>query len=647
MNLLALALVVAVVAVGYGLTRLLDVDLIVEERVLYGLVVGTMAVSVIAFGLAWVVGLNRGAVAASAVIGLGLSAPGWRRAVAGRGPVEEWRDVVARARRPLADPCSPWPVTAIVAVSAVVSARVLSLAYGTTADGGISAGHLSTFGDWSAHLAYTASFAHADNFPPELPTAAGHPFAYHFGVDFFAALFVPLGLSVPDALVVTTGLLAAAVPGVLYLTAHRLLADRLASLIGVVVFLAAGGTAALHRFLLVDLPERGPGVLVDLPRSYANDGFDRNWVDNPVTGFLYPQRPTLIGFAAVVIGLALLWTARGSSGARVHVGVGLLTGLLPVFNVFAFAVLVVMGAAWAVIERARRWWWFGLPALGLGLPVVAWQALAADSADSGRFWHTGWMLGLSSWERTVPDLLWFWLLNTGVFIPLVTLGLWRRRELALRFLPIFGLLLIANAGIWHHWPGNNAKYVVFFLLLGAPFVGAVVADLIRRPAVARVGAGLVLVTLTLSGGLDIWRAFEGSSGPYPAAYLSGDDVLVGQWVVDHTEHDAVFATANDHVHPIRVVAGRTVVSGSAARLQDLGVDAAERDADLRALYRSDPTSDEAVAVIDRYAIDYVVVGPQERRAFGVDRWASAPVVYDLGGYTIHRVPDENVEARRR
>lgn len=641
MNLLVVGFLAVLMVAGYGFTYFFDPDLDFEERVLYGVVVGTIVTTLSGFGFAWWVGMSRGSVMVATAFTLALSGPGWRLFP---GQVrQEWADFRGRLVLPVRDAKSPAVLLAILAVGAVVSIRILDIAYGTSASGGISAGHLSTFGDWSAHLAYAGSFVYADNYPPELPTAAGESFAYHFGIDFFSAMFVPLGTTLQRGLQLSSGLLAIAFPGVMFVAARRFTASRLAAALGVLVFLAAGGTAALYRFVVQDLPQVGITGLGDLPRSYAFDGFQRNWVDNPVTGFLYPQRPTLVGFPAVLMGLALLWRRRDDDTVRTHFAVGVLTGLLPIFHVFAFGVLFVMAAAWTLLEKSRRWLWFHIPALVLGLPVVLWQ-IPSNGSD-GHQWHLGWMLGISSWEQTVPDFFWFWFLNTGFFIPLVVLGLWGRQESAVRFAPIFGLLLIPNVAIWHFWPGNNAKYVTFFLLLGAPFVGTYLAGWFRRGSMHAIAALAVLVTLTLSGGLDVWRAFEGSSGAFPTDYMSGEDVLIGEWVRERTAPHAVFAVANNNVHPVRAIAGRSVLSGSAGRLSDLGVDWAERESALRTLYGVNEGFDDVIA---EYGIDYLVLGPEERRSFkpadaGPD-WdpaqfwdAAAPLVYDVGAYKIYDV----------
>jgi hypothetical protein len=648
-NLLVILFLVVVAAVGYLATLSVGVSLGAEERLVYGVVVGTVIVASVGFAFAWIAGMSRASIIVSMSLSLALVLP----LVRGRsaGLVEEWRDLRARLVSGLRNTENPWPLLAITAASAIISGRILAQAYQPTTEGGLAVGHLSTFGDWSAHLHYTASFAYGDNWPPDLPSAAGEPFAYHFGVDWFAAMFVPLGSSVQAGLQISAWFLATAFPGILYVSGRRLVGSRLAAGLGALVFLASGGTAALWRFFYEDLPEEGPGILGALPRAYAFDGFDRNWVDNAVTGFLYPQRPTLIGFAVAAMVLALLWSERGREGSRTHLAAGVLMAVMPVFHVFAYGVLLVMGLAWAVIERTKRWLAFLGPA-SLGLLIVWWQW----PSENGRKWDPLWVVGLrpssSTWELNVGDWVWFWILNTGVFIPLAAFAFWRcDRERARRFLPIWGLLLLPNIAIWHFWEGNNAKYVLFFLLLAAPFVGEVLARWIKGSYAYRFLATVVVFSLTFSGGLDIWRAFEGTTGSsgrgaaYPVGYFSPADMLVGEWVRDNTSPDSVFAGAETSAHPVRALAGRAVVSGFPGRLRDLGVDWFSRVQDLRTLYGVYEGFD---LVIAKYGVDYLVLGEAERRSF---RPADAPpewdpaefwdqraaVVYDIGQYAIYDV----------
>lgn len=644
MNLLIVLFVFGLTAIGFVFTYLLAVPFRSEERIFFGVIIGTVIISLVGFGVAWITDVDG----AMVLITMALCA-------AGSIPVfyshassikNEAIDFGLRLKLPWRDTESPKPLLCIFLVSTIVTTRIMQNAYGVTPDGGISAGHLSVFGDWSAHLSYTASFAYADNFPPDLPTAAGESFSYHFGVDWFSAMFVPLGSSLLGSLEISTGILAIAFPVVMYITCEKLCTSRLGAAFATLVFLTAGGTSALYRFLFEDLPDNGLSVLGSLPRSYAFDGFDRNWVDNPVTGFLYPQRPTLIGFSSALIVILLLWLNKEKRDSRTYFFAGLFTGFLPVFHVFAFGALLLIGFTWAIMERVRGWMLFLLPSLVLGVPILLWQLPERD----GQQWHFFWMLGKSSWERTPSDFFQFWFLNTGLFIPIAIWGaMLTTKKFGYRFIPVFFLLVIPNIAIWHFWPGNNAKYVVFFLLLAAPLVGEMLSRLFRGGNLRKFLASSLLVSLSLSGTLDIWRAFEGTSSPYPVGYLSGADVLVGEWIRDNTEPDAVFASANTNTHPVRALAGRTVVSGSPGRLNDLGVDWFTRDQDLKNLYSNAMGYDE---VVRRYQIDYVIFGPYERDKYrltsssektetGTFFEKNGKLIYDFGGYQIFETQGSN------
>ncbi|MED5265151.1 MAG: hypothetical protein VYA88_03300 [Actinomycetota bacterium] len=637
MNLLVVLFILALISIGASLTFATNISLRLEERVCFGVVIGSIAVSLLGFVTASLIGVNGIMVLITIALGFVMVSPLIYR---NRSAIKlEAKSFRTRASYSWKDKDSPRPLIAILLLSSVVTIRILQNAFQTSEDGGITAGHLSVYGDWSAHLAYVSSFAYADNFSLGLPTASGETFAYHFGVDWFSAMFIPLGSGLLGSLEVSTALLAIAFPAVMFIVCERLCSNRAAAGISVGVFLTAGGTGALYRFFIEDLPNEGPSILTNLPRSYAFDGFDRNWVDNPVTGFLYPQRPTLIGFSSTLIIVLLFWLNRENRDRKTYFFTGVFTGLLPVFHVFAFGAVLLIGGCWLVLNRSKSWLYFLVPSLALGLPVLIWQLPERDGSE----WHTFWMLGKSSWERTPLDFFSFWFLNTGLFIPLALAGtVVTFKKFGFRFIPVYAFLIIPNIAIWHFWPGNNAKYVIFFLLLASPLVGEVLSRLFVRTVTAKILATLLIISLSTSGMLDIWRAFEGNSGPYPANYLSGKDVLVGEWARENTEQKAVFASANNNVHPIRALAGRTVVSGAPGRLNDLGVDWYTRDQDLRTLYMNPNGADQ---IIRRYQIDYIVVGPYEQSMYTPQSAHAEDIgysysdnfgklVYDIGGYRI-------------
>jgi hypothetical protein len=663
-NVQVIVFCLAVTAVGYGLTYLLDVRLRPEERLSFGVTIGTVVVSTVAFFFAWAYEL-RGLTVALATVACLMGAWLPHR---DRIPdlADDWLDFGRRLRSPLRSPDNPALWVGLTALSTLVSARILTRAYVPSSSGGIAAGSLSTFGDWAAHLAYAGSFAHGDNFPPRQPTAAGADFVYHFGIDFFSALFVPLGVDLFAALTISTGFLAIALPGALYCASVRLVHSRPAAAIGVVFFLTSGGTLAGWQGLYEDLGDYGPEVIFNLPRPYAFDGFHKVWVDNMISGFLYPQRPSLIGFPLTMMVLALLaplllGQPREAPSTRGMVLLGVLVGLLPYWHVFALPVLVGLIVVWWLIDRtSTRWLTLLVPAAVIAFPLF----LLVRPPDDGRDFRLWWVRGIDeSWwgDADVLNIAGFWLYQTGIFIPLLAWVLISRRQglpgkLALGLAPIAVLLVLPEIAFWHHHPLNNAKYIAFLFLIGSPFVAALLWRGMRSHGLPLVGAVLVLIISGLTGVLDIWRMADhtaapyddGRGWPYPADILSASDLLMGEWVRENTDPHAVFASVDANQPAITTVGNRRVVVESTGRLSDLGLDWVQRWGDAKIILDQGAGYE---GLIERYGVDYVLVGPNEladatarEMPNPAQRWAAtATLVYDFGGQKIFAVGSGGAE----
>lgn len=626
MSLLALLLFGDCVLVGVGLSYLAGVPLRFEERLAVASPLGALVLGLAGWGLAVPFGFDLAtltlAVAAAGVCSL----PGWRR-----GAPEiaaEARDMARRVRLRWREPESLRPLLALLAVAWPVTIRIFSLAWITTPDGGLAAGHLSTWADGAAHLAYAGAFASGGSFPPGSPIAAGEPLRYHLLADFFGAQVSLLGPSLPSALALTSGFLALSFPAVAYLAGARLTGSRHAALLGVLVFCAGGGLGFVHLF--GDLNDAGPGVLWHLPRAYARDPDAGLWMDNPALAYLHAQRNGLFGLPLGLAALTLVFRAQRERRPGGLVAAGVLVGAIPLANGFAFVVTLAVVGAWALLDRHQPWWRFFVPALVLGLPVAWWL----QPPESSLRWLPGWMAdgGVGGW-------LWFWFRNAGPFLVLLVVAcVWRgtvRTGFVRAFLPVWLLWLVPNLVAFHPWEWNNTKYFAFWQLLGAFLVGAVLVRIARwgRPGVAV--AALALGALCLSGALDLWSATDEEAA---IPWTSAHGLAVARWVRDELPDDAVLAVAPTNTQPVTSLSGRAVVSGYRGWTFDIGVpDWVERADDEVAVLRGGRAGREAAR---RRGVDYVVIGPLERQPdIGADEtwWARhGEAVFRSGAWTVYR-----------
>jgi hypothetical protein len=623
---------------GFGITYLSGADLKLEERVAFGTVLGAMAVAATTFMISMLV---RDVTAVTALLGLVIVlAVGVGATIAERDRLVS--DLAHAATRWWRSPRSaghPWPLAAVVLVCGVWTLHFLSQAYVYKPDG-LYTGYVNIWGDWAAHLSFAGSFAYGRNFPPQFPIDPGNHMGYPFMIDFLAANLVPFGSRLTSSLVLTSGLLGLALPAVLYLAAQRFAGGRAAAAIAVFVFLLSGGLGFVY--LIGDIQHGGLGVLVHLPREYTlNRDLNYQWL-NPVLAYLVPQRSTLFGFSLALIVLVLLWTAvRERLGRRVFLFAGVVAGVMPVFHVHAYGTVVALSVFWAAFNRRREWLVFFIPALVIGVPLIAWMLPPVNNSDcgggptiAGYCIKVGWLTDGTNWA-------WFWIKNTSVFIPLVIaahfLHRWFPTGVGKWFAPMWLWFVVPNLIVLQPWDWDNTKFFIFWALLGSVMVGGLLAGLFKRGPGAVALASVLLLALVLSGALDLARA----SDPTVSAYLFTDTkgLQVADWVRQNTSPDAVFAVADEHNNPIATLSGRRVMVGYPGWLWTYGVgDFVQKGSDERLILQGDPTTRD---LVDKYGVGYVLIGPQELadpRDADVAYWdQNGTRVYSNGEYSVYRV----------
>jgi hypothetical protein len=627
---------------GFGLTYWSGLDLRFEERAVYGLLLGAVAFTALSFLLSMAVrDVTLFTVLAGAALALALGFWGaWR----GRTRLlEDAASFPARAR-------SLWPLGLLTALCSAWIWHFFAQAY-TYLPSGLYTGYVNIWGDWAAHLTFAGSFAYGHNFPPEFPIDPGNHLGYPFLVDFFAATTVPLGASLTSALVLTSTYLLLAFPPLFFLLAARFTASRLAGFLAPLIFLLGGGLGFVY--LIPALDASGFGILSHLPHEYTlGRSLNYQWL-NPVLAYLVPQRSTLFGFPLFLLVLLLFYQAH-QSGQQwpTYAFLGLLTGLLPAFHVHAYVSVLGVIGIWALFAWRRSLLAFFVPALVLGLPVLAWMWPPANNSVCnaapsllGDCFQPGW-LAATDWARDglnwfFVDFWWFWIKNTALFLPLILLAHYMPRlvspKLLKWFAPLWFWFVIPNLYILSPWNWDNTKLFIFFFLFGSVFVALLLANLAKGSSAGAVLAGVCCFLLFTSGALDLTRAsnFDLSSNQF----TDPNGVKLAAWVRAHTPPDAIFAVADEHNSPIPTLSGRRVMVGYPGWLwtYDLG-DYVQKGIDEKKILQGDPSTP---ALLAHYHVSYVLVGPQElspAHAANANYWAMhGTVVYSDGEYTLYQV----------
>jgi hypothetical protein len=509
---------------------------------------------------------------------------------------------------------------------------------------GIYSGGNSRF-DMAFHAALTTSFLDGRNFPAVYTPRPREPLLYPFMPDFQTAALMECGLTMHAALLATALPLAFAVVGLFYFFALRVARRQLAATVATLLFLLNGGLGFLYFF--DDWRASGKGLFEfwgALPQNYANMwGRGFHWV-NLIADGLLPQRTNLYGLPAALMLFTLfaaVWSrvregeesrseiekssqveARTST-TRVMLVAGVLAGLLPLFHMHAYFSVGFVSVALFALRPRKAWLAFWIPAVLLAAPQLLG---AVGHASGGGFVHLqpGWM----AIEGT--SLAVYLVQNFGVpmllALPawLLAPREWRTFYLAFLALFVFSLVVMVSPNVF-----DNGKLMQPWHAFNSVLVGWLIARL--ATTYTRRLVALVIVLASTASGIAALK----HESQQRALVFDSEEIAAADYVRDHTEPRALFLTAPVIEQAVLCLAGRAILRGPVFWLWSHGYEFRDRERDVRAIYAGGP---EALGLLSYYGIDYVYLGPSERRDFGADASffdANFPVLYRSPAVTVY------------
>ncbi|MCH2172795.1 hypothetical protein MK489_18625 [Myxococcota bacterium] len=496
----------------------------------------------------------------------------------------------------------------------------------------------TTWGDLTLHASLASAFFERGNLhPPEYPFFAGWPLAYPFVSDFSVASFRSLGLTPREAFALGAWVSISVFGLMSFALARRLTDDapRSAAYLALALFLLSGGLG--FALFFQDL-WAGTSIQAALKTNYTYGNADPLLAYANVIGNQFlASRSAPYGMA---IGVAVLWlltTASRHNDETFGLALaGALLGSLPLVHSHSFlgVGLASVFYAWADLRRngravRRRWLWFGAFSTLLALPQLVWIWQHLSLAPS----HLRLLAGWPRSAETPLDWLHFWIWNAAPFLLLVPIAWWKApRHLRWASGPLVALFPLANLVTVTPLAYENIKLLAYFQLGGAILVGrwlGVWFDTGRR----KWAPALLTLTMCLSGALAVTHEVLGNS-----VMLSHEEVRVGEFVRDQTPVDAVFLTGSDMHHPVPMLSGRQIVLGSKRWLYNHGIPFEQRATDVARMFEGDA---ETADLLDRYEVDYVVIGPREHAEFpALDEThfeRNAQATARLGSHTIYRL----------
>lgn len=555
---------------------------------------------------------------------------------------------------------------------------------------GIFTGGSNNLGDLPFHLGAIFSFTDGNNFPPQNPSFAGARFSYPFVADLITAAFMKFDIGVKDAMLAQNVSWAFSLLIVLQRFVFDLTKSRLASRIGPALLFFSGGLG-FYKFF-ADYWEQSKSLwqfIWALPVDYTTFS-NLGWGNSMIVLFI-TQRSLLLGMPLTVIVLGILWKIftteprlRGEESdlgekrkfstkaqgflSRISpltpVFTGLAAGMLPLIHLHSLFVLFIVGVFLFFLKLGswREWLLFAAGVAIMAVPELIWST-AGSASDSSKFfeWHFGWTKG----DR---NFLWFWFLNSGIFIPLVIFGAYLTSgmrsgsvssdagdlpqtkakksdtegnaitalspSLAFFYFPFAFLFILANAAKLAPWEWDNIKVLIYWFIGSIPFAAFAVAWLWGKGRVLKAFAVACFFVMTFSGILDVWRT---ASAQINIRVFDPDAVKIAEMIRTRTFPDALVLNAPTYNSPV-VLTGRQSLMRYSGHLGSHGIDYAPREADLRTIYSGGPAAAE---LMKKYGVEYVLISPEERNSLRVNEafFAKYPMIAEAGAYKFYKIED--------
>jgi len=546
---------------------------------------------------------------------------------------------------------------------------------------GIYTGVTNNLGDLPLHLQVINGFAQGHNIPPEDPTYAGVRFAYPFLVDFLAAMLVRAGAGAIFAMWLENMLLALAFVGVLHYWTLLLTRNRLAAVIAPLLVLFSGG---LGWWLLFS-----DGSLGDIFSTLGSLSHDYTIVPNSIlrwgnslTTLFVPQRSILFGLPLAITIFCQWWLALSQQEAsqaasatnptaapidqkkiapanvrkpkkksarklaaanlqsepptfylRRMLAAGLCAGLLPLIHAHTFLVVMAVAVCLTVLFRTawRGWLAFFCVAIVVSAPEILWLA-HTGGVNAGSY--IGWQPG---WDHGTHNVVWFWFVNTGLFIPLLIIALvWRRGahklpdRVLLFYAPFLFCFIVPNLIKVAPWVWDNIKVLFLWYVASAPLVAWLLARWWQQRSPLRWLAPAVLATLLLAGALDVLRVVSEAS-----EYQEFDShgIAAAQFISSQAAPRALVLHAPTYNSPV-FLTGRRSLLGYPGWMWSRGLNYSSRNADIDRIYSGGPGAD---ALLRQYGVDYVLLGPGELASLRVNEqfWSQYTRLFQAGGYRVY------------
>ena len=479
--------------------------------------------------------------------------------------------------------------------------------------GGLYAGCVNVWSDWSLHIGMASIFAYKS---PAYwfsyhPMFADGQLTYPFLTNMISGFMMRAGFSLTQAFIWPSIAFSLALLSGMYALWRMLLRSPGKAYLAISLFFLSAGLGFLS--FLVDLSRNpGLGMFLNPPLEYSRLDSFQWYAGNFVTGMLAPQRAFLLGMALAVWSLAgllyvLLKRESGEKDKIILFISGCLAGILPVVHPHSLIALVFLSGliCLASLKKWKLLCYYVIPAALISATLYFVFIHGGINNPHFMSFRRGYSNdGLKGFVK-----FWFWV--WGFMIPAAIAGFaffTRGKPPVIKafFAGFFLLFVLANFIVFQPVLWDNSKIFLWCYFGFSALAAELIAWLWNKKLAMKALSAILVLLLTFTGMLELIHLQRIDKNSYQM--LSNDEIAIAQEIREKTGPLERFATSFTHKNPVMVLGCRPILLGFTPWAWNFGFNYGETERDVRAMYLGGPDAAELIA---RHKVSYVYISPAE------------------------------------
>ena len=508
--------------------------------------------------------------------------------------------------------------------------------------GDLVAGQINIWGDWAAHFTMGSFLAYYPNAIWHSPFIINAKFSYPFLTNLISALLIKVQVPFFLAFIIPSFLGSIAIVIGLYWFYHTIFKSKLVAILASNFFLLNGGMGFWYFVKNSFFQSNFVEMLFSPTTQYTRvDDLGIKWI-NVIDSMIIPQRAFNLGFPISLFILCLIFVRLlnqqkpSPKNFMLLITSGFMLGLMSIIHTHSFLALVVIISFWSLYLVLSP---IKLPRKNI-LTWILQKNQFSTNQELKKIWsHFYPVIFLfffysqvqqhffkfyPGWLASEYELNWlvFWWRNWTIF-PLVALIAWvyqlvvepkKRLQNLLIWSPFFLLFVTANLVLFQPFAWDNTKIICWSLVGFSGLNSWFICHLWQKKypdkwikKITRLSLLSLIVFMTMSGANDVYYQLLTQKHNY--TMYTAEEISLSKWVKQNTDTQSIWLTGTYHNHWLFNLTGRQAVMTFPGWLWTHGYNYYQTELDVKMMYQSPELSD---LIFEKYQIDYIVVGPQER-----------------------------------